>query len=275
MNLETTIKLNSGTVIPQLGLGVYKSQNGPEVVNAVTWALEAGYRHVDTARIYRNEESVGQAIRENPIPREEIFVTTKLWNADQGYDATLRACEASLKDLDLDYVDLFLMHWPVEGKRLASWSAMERLMEEGRVKSIGVSNFLTRHLEELLTAADIAPSINQIEMSPYIYLHRKDTIDFCRENGILIEAYSPLTRGRKLDDPRLVVIAAKYDKTPAQVLIRWSLQHGFVTIPKSVNQGRIVENAAVYDFEITEMDMETLNGLDEQFTTGWDPSDAP
>ena len=275
MDLESTIKLNSGTVIPRLGLGVYQTKAGPEVVKAVTWALETGYRHIDTARIYRNEEGVGKAIRESDVPREDIFVTTKLWNSDQGYDSTLRACEASLRDLDMDYIDLYLMHWPVEGKRLASWSAMERLLEEGRVKAIGVSNFLERHLVELLSKADIAPCINQIEMSPYIYGYRKKTVDFCRENGIVIEAYSPLTKGRKLEDPRLMITAAKYDKTPAQVLIRWALQQDFVTIPKSANQKRIRENANVFDFKISELDMEILNGLNENLTTGWDPTHAP
>lgn len=272
MDLNSTFTLNNGVTIPRLGLGVFQTRPGDEVVNAVKWALEVGYRHIDTARIYRNEAGVGQAIRESDIPRENLFVTTKLWNSDQGYDETLRACEASLKELGLEYVDLYLMHWPVPDKRLASWQAMERLQQEGRVRSIGISNFMKRHVEELLGSAEIKPVVNQIEMSPFIYEFRKDTIDFCRDQNIYIESYSPLTKGRKLSDPKLVALAEKYGKSPAQILIRWSLQHDFITIPKSANENRIRENAQVYDFQLSREDMNTLNSFDEQLTTGWDPT---
>jgi diketogulonate reductase-like aldo/keto reductase len=275
MDINTTVTLNNGVTIPILGLGVYQSPPGGMTKQAVLDALEAGYRHVDTARIYGNEKDVGRAVAESGIPREEIFVTTKLWNADQGYESTLDACEISLGKMDFDYVDLYLMHWPVEGRRLASWTAMEELMAKGKCRSIGISNFMVHHLEELLRQAHVVPAINQIEMSPYNYLQRKETVDLCQAAGIVIEAYSPLTKGRKLRDPRLVEMAAKYGKTAAQLLIRWALEKGFVVLPKSVNRERIVENADVFDFTISDADMTMLDEFNENLSTGWDPTHAP
>ena len=275
MNLHSTCTLNNGVKIPFIGLGVFRSPAGDVTRSAVHHALQAGYRHIDTAKIYANEQDVGRAIAESDVPRQEIFVTTKLANADQGYDSTLRAIDENLNKLQMDYVDLYLEHWPVEGKRLESWRAMEKVLSHGKAKAIGVSNFMKRHIEELLDNSDIVPVINQIELSPFNYLFRKDTIDFCLENNIAIEAYSPLTKARKLDDPNLVEIAVKYHKTTAQILIRWALQHEFIAIPKSTKQHRIIENASVFDFSISEVDMDFLDGLNENLVTGWDPTNAP
>ena len=275
MNLHSTCTLNNGVKIPFMGLGVFRSPAGDVTSSAVHHALQAGYRHIDTAKIYANEQDVGRAIAESDVPRQEIFVTTKLANADQGYDSTLRAIDESLNKLQMDYVDLYLEHWPVEGRRLESWKAMEKILTDGKVKAIGISNFMKRHIEELLDNSDIVPVINQIELSPFNYLFRKDIIDFCLENNIAIEAYSPLTKARKLDDPNLVEIAVKYHKTTAQILIRWALQHEFIAIPKSTKQHRIIENASVFDFSISEVDMDFLDGLNENLVTGWDPTNAP
>jgi diketogulonate reductase-like aldo/keto reductase len=248
---------------------------GEDTVNAVQYALKAGYRHIDTAKIYGNEQDVGKAIRQSHIPRDHIFITTKLWNSDQGYDSTLKALDKSLDRLGIDSVDLYLMHWPVEGLRLESWKAMEQGLKEGKAKAIGISNFLKPHIEELLQHSTVTPAVNQIELSPYNYLHRKDTIDFCIENNIHVESYSPLTKGRKLRDPKLVKIAEKYGKTPAQILIRWCLEHRFIVIPKSNKEHRIIENANVFDFSISSEDIAFLDRLNENLATGWDPTGAP
>ncbi|HEC43003.1 MAG TPA: aldo/keto reductase [Bacteroides sp.] len=275
MDIKTRILLNNGVEIPVVGLGVYQSPIGEVTRNAVRHALNAGYRHIDTARVYRNEPDVGIAVAGSGIPREEIFITTKLWNADQGYEPTLAACEKSLERMNLDYVDLYLIHWPVEDLRLESWRAMEKLLSEGRCRAIGVSNYMVHHLEELLENSETVPAINQIEMSPYNYLLRIETIKLCRKRDIKIEAYSPLTQGQKLEDHRLIEIAGKYNKTTAQILIRWSLQKDFIVLPKSVHQNRIIENAAVYDFNLSAEDIEILDGLNENLVTGWDPTNAP
>ena len=275
MDINTTRTLNNGVKIPVIGLGVYQSPPGGITKQAILDAFEAGYRHVDTARIYGNERDVGQAIAESGIPRKDIFVTTKLWNADQGYESTLDACEISLGKMALEYVDLYLMHWPVEGRRQESWTAMEELLAKGMCRSIGVSNFMVHHLEGLLEKAQVVPAVNQIEMSPYNYLQRKETLDLCHSTGIVIEAYSPLTKGKKLKDPRLVELAAKYGKSTAQLLIRWSLEKQFVALPKSVNRDRIIENANVFDFSISEEDMDTMDTFNEDLSTGWDPTHVP
>ena len=274
MDIKTTVTLNNGVKIPILGLGVYQSPPGGITRQAILDSFEAGYRHVDTARIYGNEVDVGRAVAESGLPREEIFVTTKLWNADQGYESALDACEISLGKMDLEYIDLYLIHWPVEGRRLASWTAMEELLAKGKCRSIGISNFMKHHLEELLEKAHVVPAINQIEMSPYNYLQRKETLDLCESAGIVIEAYSPLTKGKKLKDPRLVEIAVKYGKTTAQLLIRWALEKQYVVLPKSVHKDRIIENADVFDFSISAEDMATMDTFNEDLATGWDPSHA-
>lgn len=266
--------LNNGIPMPAIGLGVYQMPNGPLTQRAVDYALRCGYRHIDTAMIYRNEEAVGKAIAESFVPREQVFVTTKLWNSDQGYDQAIKACNASLARLGLDYADLYLIHWPVQGRRKESWRALETLFKDGKCKAIGVSNYMAHHLEELLSYCNILPAVNQIELHPYIYGARINTIDICRRNGIIPVAYSPLTKGIKLREPLLIKIAGRYGKNPAQLLIRWALQQGFAVIPKSSVTSRISENFQVFDFQISSDDMAIMDGLNENLATGWDPADA-
>ena len=273
--MSVPIKLNIGTEIPQLGLGVAGTPAGDVTVNAVRSALEEGYRHIDTASIYRNEQSVGQAIRQSDVRRSKIFVTTKIWNRDQGYESTFQACSKSLQRLDLDYIDLYLIHWPVKDFSQDTWLAMERLLDEGRCRAIGVSNYTVKHLRPLLAHTSRVPAVNQIELSPYNYGSRRDVIELCRSNGIAVGAYSPLTKGTRLADPKLMAIAAQYQKTPAQVLIRWGIQHEFIEIPKSVRPERIQENADVFDFAISDSDMERLDGFDEDLATSSDPAISP
>lgn len=267
------LPLATGAAIPQVGLGVWQSPQGAPTRNAVLAALELGYRHVDTARVYRNEADVGAAVRASGVPREQVFVTTKLWNDDQGYDSALRALDASLARLGFDYVDLYLIHWPVPGRRRESWRALERAFADGKARAIGVSNYMVRHLREVLGEAKVAPHVNQIELTPF--LQRRDTVVLCREHGIVVEAYSPLTRGQRLGDPRLVAIASAIGRSPAQVLLRWGIQHGHVVLPKSIHRERITENAAIFDFKLDPAAMATLDALDEGLATGWDPGDAP
>jgi len=274
MKIDSTITLNNDVEIPMLGLGLYLSSDGV-ARNAVKSALKCGYRHFDTAKFYSNEEDVGQAIYENDIPQNEIFVTTKLWNDDHGYDSTLRALDTSLKKLQMDTVDLYLIHWPVQDLRLDSWRALEKAYTNGKARAVGVSNYMIPHLKELLDNSKIVPAINQFEISPFNYQSRKDVIDFCLENNIKIEAYSPLTKGHKLNDPNLIEIAGKYGKSTAQILIRWALEHQFIVIPKSSNEQRIRENANVFDFSISVEDMGFLDDLDENLATSWDPTNSP
>lgn len=263
------LPLNVGTSIPQVGLGVWQTPRGEVTRRAVRTALQLGYRHVDTARIYGNEADVGAGLRASGVPRAEVFVTTKLWNDDQGYDSTLRAFDASLDRLGLDYVDLYLLHWPVAGKRLDSWKALERLHSEKRARAIGVSNFMSRHLDELMTSATVLPAVNQIEVSPF--LQQRETRAFCRRQGIVVEAYSPLTRGQRLDHPVVMATAARARRSAAQVLLRWALQHGLVVLPKSSHEARIRENAALFDFTLDAEAMTALDACEEGLVTGWDP----
>jgi diketogulonate reductase-like aldo/keto reductase len=267
------IPLTSGAQIPQVGLGVYQSTPGAATRDAVTAALELGYRHIDTARIYQNEADVGAAIKASSVPRDQVFVTTKLWNDDHGYDEALRALDASLERLGFDYVDLYLIHWPVPDRRRESWRALERAFADGRARAIGVSNYLVQHLRELLGEAKVMPHVNQIELSPF--LQRRDTRELCRKHGIVIEAYSPLTRGDRLAHPTVVALARAAGRTPAQVLLRWGIQHGCVVLPKSNRRDRISENAAVFDFALDAKAMATLDGLEEGLAMNWDPADAP
>jgi diketogulonate reductase-like aldo/keto reductase len=273
LTIETKLQLSDGHLIPQLGLGVWQISAG-KTADVVLAALEAGYRHIDTASAYGNEESVGTAIRMSGIPRESIFVTTKLWNSDHGNPE--RALDTSLRKLKMDYVDLYLIHFPVRQRR-QSWRALEALQRKGKTRSIGVSNFTIAHLRELLAESETVPAVNQVEFHPYLY--QQDLLAFCQAKEIVIEAYSPLTHGERLKDPRLVAIAKKYSssktKSTAQILIRWALQHGLVVIPKSSDRRRILENADVFDFEISEDDMRLLDSFNENLRTCWDPSDAP
>ena len=293
--IDSKITLNDGHMIPQLGLGMWQTRAGTTCEAAVLAALEAGYRHIDTAAMYGNEESVGAAIRMSGVRRENIFVTTKLSNADHGNPE--RALDTSLRKLNLDYVDLYLIHFPVRERRHI-WRVLEGLQAKGKARSIGVSNFTIGHLTELLAETDTVPAVNQVEFHPYLY--QLALLNFCIAKGIVIEAYSPLTHGKRLNDPRLVAVAKKYSKvgrqpaarwsqlslihkfsrrpgtkSTAQILIRWALQHQLVVIPKSARRERILENADVFDFEITKEDMQLLDGFNENLRTCWDPSNAP
>ena len=272
LTLQSTVRLNNDVRMPFLGLGVYQSPPGKVTRNAVNFALRVGYRHVDTARIYGNEADVGEAVRESGVPRGDLFVTTKLWNSDQGYDSTLRACEASLKRLGLDYLDLYLVHFPVPDVRKESWREMETLLKKGRCRAIGVSNFTIRHLEELITESDVIPSVNQVEFHPFLY--QRELLKYCQKQGIQVEAYSPLARGERLKHPRISSLAQKYSKTPAQLMIRWGIEHGLVVIPKSTREERIRENSQVFDFDISDDDMRSLDSLNEDLRLNWDPTNV-
>jgi len=273
LSLDTRVTLADGTKMPVLGLGVWRAASGKETQRAVATALDLGYRLVDTAKLYGNERDVGQAVRASTTPRDDVFITTKLWNTDHGYEAALRAFEQSGRELGLDSIDLYLIHWPVPGLREESWKALLRLKEKGLARSIGVSNYTIRHLEELLSSSPIPPSVNQVEFHPFLY--QADLLAFCQGHGIQLEAYSPLTRGHRLDHPVIQAVAAEYQQTPAQVLIRWGLQHGLVVIPKSVRPERIRENAQVFDFELSRSDMARLDALNERSHVVWDPDDLP
>ncbi|KAF0156082.1 MAG: putative oxidoreductase [Syntrophaceae bacterium] len=271
-SMTSTVTLNNKTTMPWFGLGTFLSPVGETTQNAVRWALEAGYRHIDTARIYDNEQDVGQAIIESGVSRGNIFVTTKVWNDDQGYETTLKAFDESLKRLKMDYVDLYLVHWPVPGLRNETWKALIKLQDLGKAKAIGVSNFMIKHLEELLSKTDVVPAVNQIEISPFI--QRKPLVEYCKKCGIVVESYSTLSRGKRTSDERLTAIGHKYDKTAAQVMLRWALQSEIVIIPKSVHKERIIENANIFDFEISAADMTAINAMDENCSImppAWEP----
>lgn len=273
LTLESKIKLNNDVRIPVLGLGVYQAPPGRSTQSAVTYALKTGYRLIDTARLYGNERDVGKAVKQSGTSRHDVFVTTKLWNDDHGYDSTLRAFQRSLDELGMDYLDLYLIHWPVPGLRKETWKAMTKLLKAGKVQAIGVSNYAVGHLEEMLEFSDVVPSVNQVEFHPFLY--QENLLRFCRVPGIQVEAYSPLTRGRKLNHPTVVSVARRYAKTTAQIMIRWGLQHGLVVIPKSVKEDRILENSQVFDFEIATKDMDNLDSLSENLHMDWDPTDMP
>jgi len=273
LTITSCVTLNNGVAMPWFGLGVFQSPPGPVTEQAVAWALEAGYRHVDTARVYKNEEDVGKALQASGLPRQEVFITTKLWNADHGYEQTKRAARRSLERLGLDYLDLYLIHWPVERLRRDSWKALEELHLEGLCRAIGVSNYTIRHLEELFTYAEVLPAVNQVEFSPFLY--QKGLLAFCRTHDIVLEGYSPLTKGNRLNHPVLTAIAAECDRSPAQVLIRWCLQHQTVVIPKSQQRKHILANTQVFDFRLNEEQMARLDTLDEGLRTSWDPTDQP
>jgi diketogulonate reductase-like aldo/keto reductase len=272
LTITSTTALNNKTTMPWFGLGTFLSEGGKTTQDSVRFALESGYRHIDTARIYNNEEDVGLAIKESGVPRGDVFVTTKVWNDDQGYDATLIAFDKSLERLKMDYVDLYLIHWPVPGLRNETWKALIKLQDLGKTKAIGVSNFMIRHLDELLAQTDIVPAVNQIELSPFI--QRKPLVDYCRNRGIMVESYSTLSRGKRVSDERLAAIGKKYNKTAAQIALRWALQSEIVIIPKSVHKERVIENADIFDFEISVADMSSINAMEENFSVtpvSWDP----
>jgi methylglyoxal/glyoxal reductase len=262
--------LNNGVSMPLLGLGVYDMYQ-KEAEQAVLWALELGYRLIDTAAMYHNETEIGNAVSASGVNRSELFITTKVNNTDQGFDETLRAFDVSQEKLQTDYVDLYLVHWPLRATRKDTWKALERLYSEGRVRAIGVANYLIPFLEELETHATVVPVVNQVEFSPYLFL--EDLLDHCKKKNIQLQAYTPLVRGQRMDDPRLQALAKKYEKTPAQIILRWAIQHGVSTIPKSANQARLKENFGVFDFEISAEDLRTMDGFNENLRVVDDPMD--
>lgn len=277
MSQTPMLDLNNGVKIPQLGLGVWKASDD-EAESAVKTAIESGYQLIDTATIYGNEHGVGRGIAASGVPREELFVTTKLWNTDQGYDSTLAAFEKSLESLGLDYVDLYLIHWPLPAadKYIDTWKAFEKLYQDGRIKAIGVSNFKPTHLEKLMSETEIVPAVNQIELHPRFT--QSETRDFCAQRDIAIESWSPIGgsagAGNVLDEPVLADIGKKYDKSPAQVILRWHIQLGLIVIPKSVHAERIRENIDVFDFELSDEDMQQIATLDTETRQGPDPDEV-
>ncbi|ETT47466.1 2,5-didehydrogluconate reductase [Paenibacillus sp. FSL H8-237] len=260
--------LNDGVTMPWLGLGVYKTKDGEEVIHAVKTAVELGYRSIDTAAGYNNEEGVGQAIRDCGVARDELFITTKVRNPDQGYESTLKAFEDSRRKLGLDYLDLYLIHWPVAGKYRETWKALIHLQKEGLIKSIGVSNFQVHHLKDIIEDTGVVPVVNQVEFHPL--LTQRELLKYANEQGIQLEAWSPLMQGN-LDLPLLKELAEKYGKTPAQIVLRWDLQQGVITIPKSVHADRIKENAGFFDFTLSDEDVKAIEGLNKDHRFGPDP----
>jgi methylglyoxal/glyoxal reductase len=276
LSLASRVRTNQGLEVPWLGLGVFQSPPGPPTRKAVACALETGYRLIDTASMYGNEEDVGVSVRASGIPREEIVVTTKLWHTDHGFEPAQAAARKSLQRLGLDRIDLYLIHWPQAKspeERLGSWRALEKLQREGLCSAIGVSNYTVRHLEELRKSSDVVPAVNQVEFHPFVY--DPALLRYCDQHGIRLEAWSPLTRGRHLDDTFVRAIAAETQRTPAQVLVRWGLQHGVVELPKSVREDRIRENANVFDFALSTDQMRRLDGLAGGGRVGWDPDGIP
>lgn len=265
--------MNNGVEMPMLGVGTYMMGSGGEARRSVAWAIEAGYRLIDTATLYANERDVGEAVRSSGVPRDELFVTTKLWNSDQGYTKAHAAFEMSFRLLDIGSIDLYLVHWPDERLRRESWKALEEILADGRARAIGVSNYNIEHLEEMKSYAKVWPAVNQVEFSPFLF--QGELLDYCQGNGIVLQAYSPLTRGARLRDPVLTRISSKHGKTAAQVMIRWALQHGVSPIPKSSHRGRLQENADVFDFELDEDDMRALDSLGYFVRMDWDPTGQP
>ncbi|MCR6596098.1 glyoxal/methylglyoxal reductase [Bacillus halotolerans] len=270
-SLKDTVKLHNGVKMPWFGLGVFKVENGSEATESVKAAIKNGYRSIDTAAVYKNEEGVGIGIKESGVAREELFITSKVWNEDQGYDTTLAAFEKSLERLQLDYLDLYLIHWPGKDKYKDTWRALEKLYKDGKIRAIGVSNFQVHHLEELLKDAEIKPMVNQVEFHPR--LTQKELRDYCKKQGIQLEAWSPLMQGQLLDNEVLTQIAEKYNKSVAQVILRWDLQHEVVTIPKSIKEHRIIENADIFDFELSQEDMDKIDALNQDERVGPNPDE--
>ncbi|GGA47510.1 aldo/keto reductase [Psychrobacillus lasiicapitis] len=269
LHMDSTKRLANGVEMPRIGLGVYKMTEPDIALQAISTALDNGYRHIDTASLYANEKEVGEAVRNSKLPREKVFITTKVWNTDQGYDQTLKAFEKSLELLGLDYIDLYLTHWPVKETFVDTYRAIERLYEEKLIRATGVSNHHQHHLEAIAAKANIQPMVNQIECHPR--LTQVNLRNYCTEKGIAITSWSPLARGRLLDESTLKNISAKYDKTTAQVIIRWHLQNDLIVIPKSVTPARIIDNFQVFDFELSAEDMQHIDALNLDERTGMDP----
>jgi len=266
--MNNSTKLNNGLTMPLLGLGVYDMYKA-DAERAVEGALAIGYRLIDTASMYENEVEIGNAIKRSALDRKEIFLTTKLNNTDHGYDQALKAFDDSLKKLNQDYVDLYLIHWPIKEGRAASWKALEKLYAEKRVKAIGVANYNISLLEELKSTANIIPTVNQIEFSPWLY--QEDLLNYCKAADIQVQSYSPITRGLKFSDERLVLLCNKYNRTPAQIVLNWHLQHGISTIPKSSKKERLVENFEAANFSLSSEDVKIMNSFNENFRICDDP----
>jgi len=264
------IKLNTATTIPAVGFGLWQLKNQAVCQAAIKTALDAGYRHFDTAQIYGNEAFLGEVLAGSSIPRSEVFITTKIWNGNQDWDDLLPSFEESLKKLQTDYVDLLLLHFPVTELRRPAWRKMEEIHRSGRARAIGVSNYTIRHLEELLSENTIVPAVNQVEL--HVYLQQPELVKFCQSHNIVVEAYSPLAHGEGLDNPVLAEIARKHGKTPAQIMIRWCLEAGAVPLPRSKTPERIRSNFDVFDFSLDAGDQQQLSALDQNLRTSWDPT---
>jgi diketogulonate reductase-like aldo/keto reductase len=263
--------LATGADIAQIGLGTWQISQS-DAVRTVTEALDIGYRLIDTAKIYGNEKEVGQALSESDIDRDDIFVTTKLWNDDQGYEQTLKACQASLNRLGLDYLDLYLIHWPASAKRHDSWRAMEKLLDDGLIRAAGVSNYTADHLAELLERSELVPAVNQVEFHPYIYEQQRPVLEFCRDQGILVEAYSPLRRVGSEETPALQTVAERHGKSPQQIVLRWCIQQDSIPLPRSRNPAHLRSNFDVFDFELSDQDMREINSISDGERVTWDPA---
>jgi len=266
-----SVTLNNGVKMPILGFGTFKVEDGEQTIEAVQYALEIGYRHIDTAAAYGNEESIGQVIKASGIPRNEIFLTSKVWNRDQGYESTLKAFETSLRKLQTDYLDLYLIHWPLDLNR-ETWQALEKLYAEEKIRAIGVSNFKEHHLTDLLEVAQVVPAVNQVEYHPR--LMQESLSAYCKKQQIQLEAWGPLMQGKIFQFDLMHDLAKKYNKTVAQIVLRWDIQNNVVTIPKSINPERIKSNAQIFDFELADEDMKLINSLNQELRIGRDP-DAP
>lgn len=271
-SLDATVTLNNGVKMPLFGLGVYLANQGKETEQAVQWALETGYRHIDTAQIYRNERSVGKGIQASGVPRRDIFITTKVWR-DVRPQEVISSLETSLDLLQINRLDLLLFHWPKRETRKEVWKEMTKAYDMGLTRAIGVSNFTRPHLEELLQQTDVIPAVNQMEHN--VFMNNKDLVEYCKENNIQYEAYSPLAKAQRLDHPRLNELASKYNKSVAQLMIRWVLEHDIVVIPKSTNKQRIQQNADVFDFTLEDADRLEMNSWNENLVTGWNPYTYP
>jgi methylglyoxal/glyoxal reductase len=269
LTIHSTANLYNGVEMPWMGIGVHRAGAGQEVVDAIKCALQTGYRSIDTAAFYQNEHRVGQAVAESSVPREEIFITSKVWNTDQGYHSTIKAFETSLEKLQIGYLDLYLIHWPQPGTTFDTWKAMEELYEKGKIRAIGVSNFTPCHLKLLMENSRIKPMVNQVEFHPELV--QPELLEFCKKNRIQLEAWRPIMKGRVNEIALLQELAVKYGKSPVQVVLRWDLQKGVVTIPKSVTPERIISNTNIFDFELTEEDVARIDKLDKNVRLGENP----
>lgn len=267
------IKLNTGAQIPQVGFGTWKITDESECLNAVKTALQTGYRHFDTAQVYKNEEFVGEALKKSNIPRKDLFITTKIWTGNFLGSRVTKSFDVSLQKLGTDYVDLLLLHFPVPALRSGAWKKLEEIHKQGRAKAIGVSNYTIRHLEALLKTAKIVPAVNQVEL--HVFLQQPELVAYCKKHGIVTEAYSPLAHGHGLNNTMLREIAKKHSKTPAQIMLRWCIEVGTVPLPKSVTPSRIAENADIFDFSLDKADMQKLATLEQNLRTCWDPTHIP